>query len=239
MINILKVTLIAAMSLFANWATAQDVNLEQLSAEISKRLPDIEITSIADTPIDGVYELISAGQIYYVSHNGKFIIDGELIDLDSRTNMTQARLGSIHIGLINAVDESDMLIYEPEDPSDRSITVFTDTSCGFCRKLHAELDTLLDAGVRVRYLMFPRAGIQSASAKTLESIWCAKDPLDAMTVAKSGGSVAPASCENPIQSHMALAEQVGLRGTPLIYLCLLYTSPSPRDKRQSRMPSSA
>ena len=29
------------------------------------------------------------------------------------------------------------------------------------------------------------------------------------------------------------------RLTPNIYLCLLYTSPSPRDKRQSRMPSSA
>ena len=26
---------------------------------------------------------------------------------------------------------------------------------------------------------------------------------------------------------------------PIIYTCLLYTSPSPRDKRQSRMPSSA
>ena len=25
----------------------------------------------------------------------------------------------------------------------------------------------------------------------------------------------------------------------LLYICLLYTSPSPRDKRQSRMPSSA
>ena len=28
-------------------------------------------------------------------------------------------------------------------------------------------------------------------------------------------------------------------GTELFQLCLLYTSPSPRDKRQSRMPSSA
>ena len=29
------------------------------------------------------------------------------------------------------------------------------------------------------------------------------------------------------------------RAQPTIYTCLLYTSPSPRDKRQSRMPSSA
>ena len=34
-------------------------------------------------------------------------------------------------------------------------------------------------------------------------------------------------------------EEEGLRPTHLLYTCLLYTSPSPRDKRQSRMPSSA
>ena len=30
-----------------------------------------------------------------------------------------------------------------------------------------------------------------------------------------------------------------LSGNPIIYICLLYTSPSPRDRTRSRMPSSA
>jgi thiol:disulfide interchange protein DsbC len=95
--------------------------------------------------------------------------------------------------------------------------VFTDISCGYCRRLHAELDTLLDAGVRVRYLLFPRAGMGSQGQKDLESVWCADDPQAAMTNAKAGGKIEPKSCDNPIAKHVALAERVGLRGTPLIY----------------------
>jgi len=189
-----------------------------LEAEIAKRLPDLVITSIADTPVDGVYELISGGQIYYIGDGGRYIIDGEMIDLETRDNLTNQRLGSIHIGLINAMDEGDMLVYTPEKDTGRSITVFTDTTCGFCRKLHLELDQILDAGIAVRYLLFPRAGLGSAAHQSLESVWCADNPQKAMTLAKTGGRVKDASCTNPIESHVALAQQVGLRGTPLIYL---------------------
>ena len=51
--------------------------------------------------------------------------------------------------------------------------------------------------------------------------------------------------QNELRSDVALIEQIGhyivgaggKRLRPVT--CLLYTSPSPRDKRQSRMPSSA
>lgn len=222
-LGLIKISLSVLLLMFATAvanAAAEDeeVTFPELREAIAKQLPDVIVTSLEDTPIAGVYELISQGKIYYVSEDARFVFDGMLIDLQTRQNLTNERLSGIHIGLINAMDESEMLIYEPEEKSDRSITVFTDTSCGYCRKLHAELDTLLESGVRVRYLMFPRAGIDSPSHKQLESIWCADDPQAAMTTAKAGGSVQPGSCENPIHDHMALAEQVGLRGTPLIYL---------------------
>jgi len=171
-----------------------------------------------ESPIKGLYELITDGELYYVSADGEYLVDGDMIDLATRSNLTSARKGRIHLGMINAVAENDMLIYEPEQESDRSVTVFTDISCGYCRKLHEELDELLDGGVRVRYLMFPRAGLGTQAAKDLESVWCAEDPQTAMTEAKAGGAIVPESCQNPIESHIALAEQVGLRGTPLIYL---------------------
>lgn len=195
-----------------------DPALDIIKSKLAERLPDIAITSLEESAIKGLYELITDGAIYYVSADGDYIIDGDMIDLATRSNITSARKGSIHLGLINAMDEKDMLIYEPEQESNRSVTVFTDISCGYCRKLHAELDQLLEGGVRVRYLMFPRAGLGTPAAKDLESVWCAADPQEAMTDAKAGGSITAASCENPIESHVALAEQVGLRGTPLIYL---------------------
>jgi len=199
-------------------ADSDDPNIDVIKGKLSEKLPDVAIGSLEKSPVDGLYELITAGEIYYVSSDGEYIFDGEMIELATRTNLTNARKGKIHLGLINAVDEKDMLIYEPEEKSDRSVTVFTDISCGYCRKLHTELEELLAGGVRVRYLMFPRAGLETPAAQDLESVWCADDPQTAMTTAKAGGAIETANCENPIDSHVALAEQVGLRGTPLIYL---------------------
>lgn len=199
-------------------ASADEQTIEHIRKMLDQRLPDIDVTSVQPSPVTGVYELVSDGQIYYVSADGNYIFDGDLIDMEKRQNLTTQRKGGLHLALINELDEKDMMVYETPDQSQRSITVFTDVSCGYCRKLHAELDELLEGGVRVRYLMFPRAGLGSQAHKDLESVWCAEQPLDAMTTAKAGGQIVPASCENPIESHVQLAEKVGLRGTPLIYL---------------------
>ena len=192
--------------------------LEVIRERIAETLPGLTATSVAETPVPGLYELVVDGQIYYVNENADYLLDGSLIELGTRTNLTEGRLGGIQTAMIEEIGEEDMLIYEPDEPSERSLTIFTDISCGFCRRLHEDIDVLLDAGVRVRYLMFPRAGLGSPGHQALESVWCADDPLAAMTTAKAGGQVPEKNCDNPIEAHVALAERVGLRGTPLIYL---------------------
>jgi len=93
------------------------------------------------------------------------------------------------MSLLQDMGEDNMLVYEPDEPTGRSITVFTDISCGFCRRLHADIDQLLDEGVAVRYLLFPRAGLGSSGHQALEDVWCNENPQEAMTVAKAGGRV--------------------------------------------------
>ena len=195
-----------------------NASLDALRERIAESLPGLVPTSVAETPVAGLFELVVDGQIYYVNESADYLLDGSLIELQTRTNITEGRLGGIQSSLIEEMGEEDMLIYEPDKPSERSITVFTDISCGYCRRLHEDIDDLLDEGVRVRYLLFPRAGLGSQGHKDLESVWCAEDPLAAMTAAKAGARIEPATCENPIDSHVALAERVGLRGTPLIFL---------------------
>lgn len=208
---------LVVMSLVINSSALAESTVDEVQARLSERLPGIGVTSLEQSPLPGLFELVTDGQIYYVDENAEYLVDGSLIRLSDRENLTDARLGGIQMALINEVGEENMLIYEPEVPSNRSITVFTDISCGYCRRLHGEIDTLLDEGVRVRYLLFPRAGLGSQGHKDLESVWCADDPQAAMTNAKSGGKIEPKSCDNPIESHVALAERLGLRGTPLIY----------------------
>ncbi len=198
--------------------SADNAILQTVEDNLAKRLPGMPVTSVSTSAIDGLYEIVTEGLIYYVDITAQFLIDGSMIDLDTRENLTDARLGGLHMAMIEQLGDDKMLVYTPEKPINRSITVFTDISCGYCRRLHSELDTLLEAGISVRYLMFPRAGLETQSHQDLESVWCASNPQDAMTIAKAGGEIIEENCENPIEEHVAMAEQIGLRGTPLIYL---------------------
>lgn len=196
-----------------------DEDKKKLRAAMAERMPDLVIDSISATELPGIYELVSESQVFYLSPDGKYLFDGSIIDLEARINLSDQRRGSLQLSLIDKVPEDRMIVFNNEaGDADRWITVFTDSDCGFCQKLHREIDDITQAGIRVRYLLFPRAGMQSPSFDELQSVWCADDQQQAMTVAKSGGSVESAICENPIQEHMDLANRVGLRGTPLIYL---------------------
>jgi len=190
----------------------------QVVENMRRHLGDFDVSSIQESPMVGIYEVVSNGGILYVNEDGTFIIDGNMIDLSNRTSVTDKRLGELHMTLLANLSEDDMLVFQPEEPTGRSITVFTDISCGYCQKLHKEMDTFLDSGVAVNYILFPRAGLNTPAADALESVWCNDNPQDAMTVAKSGGRVPSATCDNPMEMHVALAGEVGLRGTPLIYL---------------------
>lgn len=190
---------------------------EEIIEKLRTRLPQVNFSSVVATSVAGLYQIENGGRILYVNETADYIFDGSLIRVEDRANLTDSAVGLLHVGLITSIDEKDMLIYEPEEPSDRSITVFTDISCGYCRLLHEQMDELLASGVRVRYLLYPRAGLGTQAHKDLESVWCADNPQDAMTNAKAGGVIEQLTCDNPIEQHVALASQVGLRGTPLIY----------------------
>ena len=198
---------------------ADESQINQLREALNKKMPGLDITSITVTPIPGVLELLSGGDIYYLTPDANYMMQGALIDLESQVNLTNQRRGSVHIGMINAMPEEKMVVFAPEKTDGvREVTVFTDTSCPYCSKLHEEVDKLTDAGIKVRYLLYPRAGLGSPAFRELQSVWCAEDQLEAMTAAKRREPIEEKTCENPIQEHIDLAREVGLRGTPLIYL---------------------
>ena len=192
---------------------------KELRETLARIAPDMEISAVAESVMPGVYELVSGAQVFYLTPDGKYMLEGSIIDLENRVDISEQRRGGLQVSLIEEVPEDQMVVFNNESgDADRWITVFTDTDCGFCQKLHAEIDTITDANIRVRYLLFPRAGMDSASSRELQSVWCSDDQQEAMTIAKTGGQVPSATCQNPIESHVAVARQVGLRGTPLIYL---------------------
>lgn len=188
--------------------------------EIEKGLkainPQIQVDSVAPTPLDGIYEVTIGSEVYYVSGDGRYMLQGELVDLKERRSLTEPRRASIRASLVDEVPEDQMLIYSPEGEVKHRITVVTDIDCPYCRRFHRHMEEYNARGVEVRYLLMPRAGVQSESYDKAVSVWCSEDRLAAMTRAKAGADMEKRECENPVKSHMALAEQLGVRATPTI-----------------------
>ena len=191
---------------------------DTIKQKFSSQQPGTPVDSVSASPIPGLYELVSEGRIYYISKQADYIIDGNLFDVPTLTNITTKHKVAMHLDLISEVDESDMIVYQPSQPETGTVTVFTDSSCPYCQKLHAEIDVLLNAGVKVRYMLYPRAGLESDAYVELQSVWCADNPQIALTQVKNGESIPVKSCDNPITEHMKVAESVDLVGTPLMYL---------------------
>jgi thiol:disulfide interchange protein DsbC len=119
--------------------------------------------------------------------------------------------------LLEALDESEMVVFAPENPQ-KTVTVFTDFDCTYCRKLHQEVPVLNELGIAVRYLAYPRAGVGSASYDKMVSAWCADDPNTALTDAKMGKAIPQKTCANPVAKQYRLGDDFGVTGTPALIL---------------------
>ena len=96
------------------------------------------------------------------------------------------------------------------------LLVFTDIDCGYCRRMHSEIELLQENGVEVRYAAFPRAGVGSDSYNKYVSVYCAKDQNTTMTLAKAGETLDAATCDNPVADQYQLGQKLGITGTPTL-----------------------
>jgi thiol:disulfide interchange protein DsbC len=160
---------------------------------------------------------MQGADISYLTADGKFFLDGNLYDMQSRENLTEVLRARARLALISAVPESQMVIFGPKNPL-YTITVFTDVDCAYCRKLHSEMAELNRLGVRVRYMFFPRTGPNTESWKKAEVVWCSPDRNEALTRAKTGAQLDMGkTCDaTPIAREYALGQSIGVRGTPAI-----------------------
>jgi len=208
--------LFLGMSLF-NLSVAETSTQEAITKSLSSIFPGVTPDNITPSPMEGVSEVLIGPRLMYISNDGKYLLQGSLIDLKTRTDISEERRNGIRMDALNELGEEKMIVF-PAKEQKHTITVFTDIDCGYCRKLHGEMDKYNAEGITVRYLMFPRAGIDSPSFKKAVTVWCSKDQLDAMTRSKSGENLPNASCDNPIKEEYELGQLLGVQGTPAIIM---------------------
>ncbi|WP_431225177.1 bifunctional protein-disulfide isomerase/oxidoreductase DsbC [Serratia sp. L9] len=185
-------------------------------AAIQKALGSLGIqqADIQPSPVAGLKTVLTEGGTLYVTEDGKHVLQGPMYDVSGKepVNLTNQLL----MTKLEALQDQ-MIVFKAAKEK-HVITVFTDITCGYCHKLHQQMKEYNDLGITVRYLAFPRQGLNSQAEKDMQSIWCTADKAKAFDAAVKGDPVSPATCKTDISKHYALGVQFGIQGTPAIIL---------------------
>ncbi len=209
-------TLILLAALMAAPAMADDAELATVRAKMDSMFDEIAPENITSSPVEGWYTVQKGSIVAYVSGDGRYLLQGDLIDLDSQTNLSERTRTDARRAVMAAVTDDEVITFSPPEVK-YSVTVFTDVTCTYCRKLHQEIDEYLDQGIEIRYLLYPRNGPASSSWSRSEAVWCARDRNTALTAAKSDQGFPTNKCDaSKINDHYILGQKIGLSGTPAL-----------------------
>ena len=183
---------------------------------IKDAYPDITVDNIRVFN-DQFFEVTVQKEIFYMTKDYENLVAGNIIELKTGENLTEKTKENARISLINNLDTNGMIIYKPKK-TNHVLTVFTDTSCPYCKKLHDEIDNLIINNIEVRYVLFSRNGNNDDAFRQMVSIWCSSDRLKNLDAAFDGNFIEnDNSCENPISKNYASAQSLGVTGTPMMF----------------------
>jgi thiol:disulfide interchange protein DsbC len=195
---------------------------DDIRGKLLQARPDFKISSIKPSVAAGIFEVqVAGGPVLYATEDGDFFILGDLfsVGMDGIVNLAEQQRDIDRRDLLAAVKQEDMIIFPALGETRGSISVFTDVDCFYCQKLHKEVPALNKAGVEVRYLAYPRAGVGSESYRKIATAWCAQDRQQAMTKLKNRETMEDNVCPgNPVADQFMLGQQIGVRGTPAMVL---------------------
>jgi len=205
------------ITLSFNLSAADKISsFEQVKAKLQVSL-GLQISSIGDAPVTGLLQVMTEKGLFYTSDNGRYLLQASIYDVEEgMRNVTEEALGNVRLG--GLAEFKDAVIEYKAENEKYVVNIFTDITCGYCRKLHGEMAQYNDLGITVRYLAFPRGGINSKSYTDMVSIWCADDKQVAMDNAKAGGTVAIKNCETKVAEQYAFGQKIGVNGTPNIIM---------------------
>ena len=208
-------------ALWITGASAQEIE-DRMGAALSAFAGQpIGIESVRPSPAPGIIEVqvINGPLLYATEDGGYFFLNGDLhqVSVSGAVNLTEERRSLARKEQLAAVSLEDMVVFSPKGETRDYVSVFTDVTCFYCQKLHREVDQLNAKGVEVRYLAFPRGGINSDGAKKLATAWCADDQQTTLTELKAGMDLPVNDCaDSPIAAQYQLGQEMGVSGTPAI-----------------------
>lgn len=190
---------------------------EDIKAAIQQRFlarfSGLSVGDVASTPFAGVYEIPVQGELLYTDASGRYVLQGSMIDLDTRTDLTAERMAKL-----TAVDFDKLplasAIKQVRGNGEHKIVIFEDPNCGYCKQFHRTLENF--DNITIYSVMFPI--LAPDSRQKSEHIMCAKDPVAALRGWMLEGKVPPkANCDTDIDGLLAFGKQHNVRGTPAVF----------------------
>jgi thiol:disulfide interchange protein DsbC len=202
----------------AGCAQAEDPQLDKVRKAVTAKLPGVTPEMITPSTAPGIYQIQKGSVFGYVTGDGRFLIQGDMVDLVTGEEVTEKQRQDARLALLKQFGPSQVIEFAPANLK-YWVTVFTDIDCGYCRKLHSEMPEYHAQGIGIRYLFYPRSGPNTASFEQAKAVWCSADRKEALTQAKRGVRIsAPTNCDNPVQKHYDTGEALGINATPMLIL---------------------
>lgn len=200
----------------AAFAADDAAELQQVRDKVASMFDGIGAEDVFASDVDGWYTVRKGAIIAYISGDGRYLLQGDMIDLEESKNLSEESRNDARVIMMSAVPPEDVITYTPETVR-HTVSVFTDIDCTFCRRLHSQLDEYMEEGIEIRYFLYPRNGPTSASWVKAQNVWCAENRNEALTLAKLDQEFPMHECDSSIvNAHYAIGQDVGLRGTPAI-----------------------
>jgi len=174
---------------------------------------EFKILGIREAPVEGFWEVVCGiGQdkvILYIDTNLRFVISGQILDRQTKRNLTLDRLKDLRKPDLSTLDVENAISM---GEGKRKLYVFTDPQCHFCSQLHEELKQIKD--LQAFFFLYP---LSPASFEKAKSIWCSKDRRKALEETYQGMELKTPSCDTTaINKNMELGRHLLIDSTPTL-----------------------
>ncbi|MCX8145053.1 MAG: DsbC family protein [Azovibrio sp.] len=192
-------------------ALAQEANVKK-AIEAKLGTP---VTSVTKSGYLDLYEVYFDGQIIYTDEKVSVILAGNLIDAKSMTSVTDERLKKL-----TAIKFSDLPLNQAikivRGNGKRTIAIFEDPNCGYCKRLAKEMARLDNATLYI--FLYPI--LSEDSIKKSRQIWCAADPAKTWNDWMVNGKAPTGKddCDTTaIINNQELGRKLRVTGTPTLF----------------------
>ncbi len=208
--------LIGSTLLFSFSALADGADVSSITDRFAKL--GIVVEDVTPSEVDSLFEVNTNQGLFFATAKGDYFLQGKLYSLDEKGQFADV-VAKRYAEKIK--DYSDSWIEYKAKNEKHVVTVFTDIDCGYCLKLHRQMAQYNEAGITVRYMAYPRAGVASDVGLQMANIWCSTDPKAAMDEVKLKRTLSnkpdnAQACVETIAKQHDLGAKLGVRGTPAI-----------------------